>query len=424
MQKNILVWFRRNLRLADNAVLQTAAAQGLPLVAVVSMPSENERQRTFYQQAAAQLHMHLAEWGIPLFCVSQAEEMVALADQFHVAKVFADEAYSPTEIRQDNHIWQLFNAKQIELVKIKDRVVFEKAEIMSEHGKAYTEFLPYRQAWLDAYCKRPPMPSETQLTIQTAFNPVPPFTEQPPTALLSQTGGEQEAVKKFRSFCENKHFYAILKDFPAKKGTSQISAYVQAGCISVRALVHKADHAWRETLIRRDFYQQLLFHHPEMIREPLFAIYAERQWQDNDEALLRWQTGKTGFPLIDAAMRCLNRSGWLHPLLRLVVAEFLCIGLSQNWQYGAKWFAAQLTDYDEAANIGNWQSAAGLLSLRAQRLKNPVVQSQQLDPDGTFIRRYLPELAHLPKDLIHAPWQGGADIVRNGYPLPIQIASH
>lgn len=423
MQKITLIWFRRNLRLSDNAVLQTAVAHGLPLAAayVSERPSEipNPRRAVFHHQAAAELSAALAEKGVPLFAVQGgfAETLPELAKRLNAQRVLADEGCTPSEILQDNRIWRILDTEGIAFDRINDRTVFAKADIMSGHGRPYDDFAPYKQAWLQAFRQQfsDQRPSETaEIPFQTAFADLPPFPSIQeaayPHAVSGQTGGERAAWRRWRQFLNELDFYPHLKDFPAKKATSQMGAYLAAGCISPRVLAREAAargaDVWLENLIRRDFYCQLAFHRaglPPAGESPADA-----------EIFRRWTQGETGFPLIDAAMRCLFRSGWLPPVLRQVAAEFWCGFLRQPWQQGAQWFAQNLLDADEALNVGNWQAAAA-----ATRPFAPLLQAQKLDPDGMFVRRYIPELAHLPKEVVHAPWLVVADVDLHGYPLPM-----
>ncbi|WP_373753463.1 FAD-binding domain-containing protein [Neisseria weixii] len=425
MQKITLIWFRRNLRLSDNAVLQHAVARGLPLAAMYAWqrPSEsvNPRQTAFHHQAAAELSAKLSAKGVPLFAVqgNVAEAVLDLATRLNAQSVLADEAYTPSETECDNRIWRLLDAQGIDFERFNDRTVFAKADIMSEHGRPYLEFVPYKQAWLHAFKQQivGQRPSEQpDIPFQTAFADLPPFPEIEPAALMQQ-GGEQAAWRQWRQFVPQLGVYPLLKDFPAKKATSQLGAYLSAGCISPRALAAEAAargaHDWLQNLIRRDFYQQWLFHYPEAARQ------TDEDAAFNADFFCRWAQGETGFPLIDAAMRYLQRSGWLPPVLRQAAAQFWCVTLQQPWQHGARWFAHNQLDDDAAVNLGNWQTTAGLLSLHAPRVLHPTVAAQQFDPDGTFIRRHLPELAHLPKDVIHAPWLARGDVDSHGYPLPM-----
>ena len=231
----------------------------------------------------------------------------------------------------------------------------------------------------------------------------------------AQRGGEDEADKQWRQFEENIGFYPIMKDFPARKGTSRLSAYLSAGCISPRVLAAEAAgqgaDAWLDNLIRRDFYQQLAYHRARIEPES-DAVSATF----SDDLTERWRQGKIGFPLIDAAMRSLKSGGWLHPALRSLTAEFLCGILHQPSEHGIVWFAAQQTDFDPALNEGNWQTAAR----NARRHSIDIIQTaRRLDPDGTFVRRHIPELAHLPVNLVHTPWLASSEIDAHGYPPPV-----
>lgn len=425
MQKTTLIWFRRNLRLSDNAVLQTAVARGLPLAAVYAAerPSEsaNPRRAAFHHQAAAELAAALAAKGIPLFAVQgdPVETLPGWVKRLNAQSVLVDEAYTPSEMLRDNRIWRILDAEGIAFERINDRAVFAKADIMSEHGRPYAEFAPYKQAWLKAFAQQmaAKRPSEARdIPFQTAFADLPPFPGSGSVPLMQQ-GGEQAAWRQWQQFVPQLGVYPVLKDFPAKKATSQLGAYLSAGCISPRELARQAAtrgaDVWLENLIRRDFYRQWLFHHPEAAQQ------LDEDVAVNAGFFRRWTQGETGFPLIDAAMRCLQHSGWLPPVLRRVAAQFWCVTLQQPWQQGARWFAQNQLDADTALNLGNWQTAAGLLPLRTPRMMHPTIAAQQFDPDGMFIRRHLPELTHLPKDVVHAPWLAGGDVDRHGYPLPM-----
>lgn len=439
MQKTTLIWFRRNLRLSGNAALRAAVARGLPVAAVFAVPRPSEitnpRQALFLHQAAAELARGLAERGVPLIAL-QGDTAAALAQwvqRLNAQTVFADEGYTPSEIFEDNRIWRILSEKGVAFERVNDRAVFAKSDLMDGHGRPFREFSPYRRAWLDAFARcfaadteygTADRPSENVVgvlfethDVQTAFADVPPFPSAadlayPPVG-LPQAGGEQAAWRQWRQFCDHIGFYPHFKDFPAKKATSRLSAYLAAGCLPPRVLAQEAARLgaaeWLENLIRRDFYLQAAFHGS--------AGQAAAALPRHEDFFQRWTQGASGFPLIDAAMRCLNQSGWLAPVLRQAAAEFWCGTLRQPWQHGAAWFAAQQTDHDDALNRGNWQAAAARAHTR--RAANPVLQSQQFDPDGTFIRRHIPELAHLPKEIIHTPWLAGADIDCHGYPPPI-----
>ncbi|MCP1772002.1 deoxyribodipyrimidine photo-lyase [Neisseria perflava] len=420
-----LVWFRRNLRLADNTVLQAAVQQGLPVVGVVvcPQPSEiaNQRQAVFMRRSAAALSPALVAHNVPLYLIrGHAEtEIPALVQHIHAASVWADEGYTPSEILSDNRIWRQLDAMGIPFARCNDRTVFAKAEIADEYGQPYRTFAPYRQAWLQRYAAQfdgwRPSEHAAFAPVQTAWSgllpPLPDWVSSGDgQSMAVPLGGEAVAWAQWDKFSAELNVYPLLKDFPSRKATSQLSVYLSAGCLSARMLAQRAHaagaQAWLDNLIRRDFACQRAFHTQTDGAEHLPAADT---W-----FVQRWQQGRTGFPLIDAAMRCLRDSGWLHPALRTLVAEFWCRTLAQPWQAGAAWFAEQQTDNDEALNRANWQQAAAQI-----QTANPVVRSQQLDPDATFIRRYVPELAHLPQDFVHTPWLAGSDADTHGYPPPL-----
>lgn len=435
MHIHSLVWFRRNLRLADNAALSAAVGRGLPVagvwVARGSSEIPNPRQDGFRRQAAAALYGALAARGIALHTVDCMEDLPGLAARLGVRVVIADEAYTSSEIMQDNRIWRILDAGGVAFERVNDRAVFAKADIMGEHGAPYTDFDHYKDAWLALFRQRSggqdttPNPDAVFQTTPADLPPFPAWDGQE-NFVSFQRGGADEAEKQWRQFEENIGFYPVLKDFPAKKGTSRLSAYLSAGCISPRSLARAAAglgaDAWLDNLIRRDFYQQLAYHRARIVPEPADASWQNPlrpSWQNplhsfSDDLVERWRQGRTGFPLTDAAMRCLNSSGWLHPVLRVLTAEFLCGVLRQPYECGAEWFAAQQTDFDPALNEGNWQTAAQA----ARRPADPVQTARQIDPDGTFVRRHIPELAHLPANLVHTPWLASSDIDAHGYPPP------
>ncbi len=424
MQAHTLVWFRRNLRIRDNTALSAAVKRGLPVagvwVAQGSSEIPNPRQDWFHYQAAAALHRSLAARGVALYVVNRVEELPALATRLNVQTVIADETYTSSEIGQDNRIWRILDEQSVAFDRVNDRAIFAKAEIMGSHGAPYTDFPHYKEAWLALFRQRfggrDAGGGHTEI-FQTASVEMPSFPawNGQQDMVSAQRGGEDEADKQWRQFEENIGFYPIMKDFPARKGTSRLSAYLSAGCISPRVLATEAAgqgaDAWLDNLIRRDFYQQLAYHRARI--EPESATESA---PFSDDLTERWRQGKTGFPFIDAAMRSLKSRGWLHPALRSLTAEFLCGVLHQPSEHGIVWFAAQQADFDPALNEGNWQTTAR----NARRRSIDIIQTaRRLDPDGTFVRRHIPELAHLPVNLVHTPWLASSEIDAHGYPLPV-----
>jgi len=219
-------------------------------------------------------------------------------------------------------------------------------------------------------------------------------------------------------------YYPVLRSLPAQHGSSQLSPHLVFGTLSVRRAWAAASNtpdaaAWHEALARREFWRHYFRQYPDVLQHGL-PEHRAAAGQTNEALMVAWQQGATGYPLVDAAMRLLCDTGWLPHSLRRFCAAFFCRVLGGRWQDGAGWFAHQLLDFEPAANSGNWQLAAGLGGKQAERQPfNPVVWSQKLDPDGQFIRRHLPQLAHLDSRRIHAPWLAAAEVNTNGYPVPV-----
>lgn len=445
-----LVWLRRDLRTFDHTALQTAIRQGRPLAAVFLFDSDilaplpaHDRRLSFIHQCLSELHRKLAELKIPLyFRHGRADiEIPALAAEIGAKTVICAEDYEPQAIARDTRVAAKLIAADIHFHAVTDQVLLAKSAVMTQQGQPYQVFTPYYKAWLaiasEQYAgwqSRDDWPAlhrlQQKLPAALPASPPPPslsslgFQTQP----LVQAGGETAAQAALGDFLNRLADYPLTRDFPAKRGTSQLSVHLRFGTLSIRHLVYLAKQAdneggalWLKELVWREFFQQLLYHYPDVANNAFRAEYRNLAWQNHPEWLERWQRGQTGYPIIDAAMRALAQTGQMHNRLRMITASFLCKDLLIDWRLGQEWFAAQLLDFDLAANNGNWQWAAGT-GCDAQpyfRIFNPITQSYKFDPDGRFIRRHLPEIAHLDHHFIHAPWLGGSNIDRNGYPSPM-----
>lgn len=407
-----LVWFRQNLRIRDNAALCAAVAEGLPVIGIWidDAETDNPRRAAFYRQSAAELAQGLAGRGIPFYTAASPAGLVRLAVRLNTRAVIADESHTFADKLTDNALWHELDKHGIALTFVNDRAVFGKTDLIPDGGTAYADFDRYREVWLDRFSKQPPAGSDLFAAYRQPF---PENLSAPQPAVLSdgiflpRNGGETAAWRQWRRFLEQADSYSVLKDFPSRKNTSLMGAYLSAGCISPRLLARKSLerrlNAWTDNIIRRDFFLQLALQHTD-----------DDPSDGNPEHTLRltlWQQGRTGIPIIDAAMRCLHKTGSLHPALRRLSADFFCHVLNLPRREGEIWFARQLTDFDAAINQGNWRLAAS-----RHTYPDIAAASYRTDPDGTFIKRHIPELAHLSADTVHTPWRFACSVDTHGYP--------
>lgn len=407
-----LVWFRQNLRIRDNAALCAAVAEGLPIIGIWidDAETDNPRRAAFYRQSAAELAQGLAGRGIPLYTAASPAELVRLAVRLNIRTVIADESHTFADKLADNALWHELDKHGIALTFVNDRAVFGKTDLIPDGGTAYADFDRYREVWLDRFSKQPPAGPDLFAAYRQPF---PENLSAPQPAALSdgiflpQNSGETAAWRQWRRFLEQADSYSVLKDFPSRKHTSLMGAYLSAGCISPRLLARESLerrlNAWADNIIRRDFFLQLALQHTD-----------DDPSDGNPEHTLRltlWQQGRTGIPIIDAAMRCLHKTGSLHPALRHLSADFFCHVLNLPRREGEIWFARQLTDFDAAINQGNWRLAAS-----RHTCPDIAAAAHKTDPDGTFVRRHIPELAHLSADTVHTPWRFACSVDTHGYP--------
>ncbi len=433
-----LVWFRRDLRAFDHGALDAAvhAARRTWCVFVFDrdildpLPSRADRRVEFIHASVIQLDAALRSQGGGLIVLhGHARALVPqLASQLGVAAVYAARDYEPAALARDAAVESALAADGRAFFTVRDQVVFERAELLTGAGKPYGVFTPYRNAWMRALTPERLASFETPLAGRLAAPPA----DTPPVPSLADLGfapvlpamtairpgadGGREALAQFR---ERIGRYASTRDFPAVKGPSYLSVHLRFGTVSIRELARfawetmqadpdAADGArtWLSELVWRDFYFQVLHHHPRVVDHAFRPEFDAIRWDDDEQLFAAWCEGRTGYPLVDAAMLQLNTTGYMHNRLRMVTASFLVKDLGIDWRRGERYFADKLNDYDLAANNGGWQWAAST-GCDAQpwfRIFNPVTQSRKFDPEGRFIRRYLPQLAGLDGDAVHAPW--------------------
>ncbi len=446
-----LFWFRRDLRDEDNAGLYYAltAARRVHCAFVFDreildpLPDRRDRRVTFIWESVRALRESLREKGGDLLALHgrSRDEIPALARRLGAGAVFTNEDYEPAARARDEAVDGTLAALGIRLHRAKDTVVFEKDEILTKAGGRFVVFTPYRSAWLakadDFYLKGYPVAKHA-----AALAPPGALVEMPSIesmgferAELAIAPGMAGARALFDDFASRIDGYHAARDYPAVKGVSYLSVHNRFGTISIRELARAARAragegaaTWLSELVWRDFYFQILWHHPHAAIGSFKPAYDAIRWPGTDAHFAAWCEGRTGYPIVDAAMRQLNRTGYMHNRLRMVVASFLAKDLLVDWRRGERYFADRLLDFDLAANNGGWQWAAstGCDAQPYFRIFNPVSQSERFDPQGKFIRRYVPELAKVPERWIHAPWtlppieqQAAGFAIGRDYPAPV-----
>jgi deoxyribodipyrimidine photo-lyase len=447
-KQKALVWFRRDLRDHDHAALAAALSSSEAVYCAFifdrdildTLPSPHDRRVHFIHASLLELDAALRARGGGLIVRHgrAVDEMPALAMALGVDAVFANRDYGPAAKLRDDEVAARLAARNIAFRDLKDQAIFDRNEVLTQAGTPFTVFTPYKNAWLKRLSSADVACCECrgQLGIP-AKNALPTlaelgFAETDLHELGIQPGMSGAALlwEDFRA--DRIKRYGALRDFPAVKGVSYLSVHLRFGTISIRELVRTAlaeqADTWLSELIWRDFYFMILDHFPQVVAHAFKPAYDAIVWDDWPEALAAWQQGRTGYPLVDAAMRQLNHSGWMHNRLRMVVASFLTKDLGIDWRLGERYFAEQLNDFDLSANNGSWQWAAssGCDAQPYFRIFNPLTQSEKFDPQGKFIRRYVPELAKVPDKFIHAPWKIGrieqealGVVIGRDYPAPI-----
>lgn len=429
---NALVWFRRDLRDFDHAALYYALKNATQVHCIFVFDTEildkladkQDRRVEFIWESVQELKTALQKNGGDLTVkYGLARNIIPeYALEANIHAVFCNHDYEPNAILRDADVATQLAKHNIEFYTFKDQVIFEKDEVLTLNNKPYSVFTPYKNAHLkklnDYYLK----PYPVDLYIQNLAKMAPSdlisledmgFIRTNLSAMRLPTGmsGGKQLLQDF----ENRmHQYKEARDFPAIKGVSYLSVHLRFGTVSIRHCAMQARHradigsqAWLNELVWRDFYFQILHHNPQVAAGRAYKIEFEDLAFPNNELLFKaWCDGKTGFPLVDAAMRQLNQTGFMHNRLRMVAASFLIKDLLIDWRWGEQYFAEKLIDFDLSANNGGWQWAAST-GCDAQpwfRIFNPVTQSERFDPAGKFIRKYVPELVGCSEKEIHAPW--------------------
>ena len=452
--KTVIHWFRRDLRVSDNVALSEAAKRAEQVVPVFIFedafhtgPDVGAARLAFLLQSVESLRKNLLELGHTLVvrCGKSEEILPALAKEVGAQAVFANKRYEPYAQRRDERITKALLDVGVGFELFKDAVVWEETEILNLSGKPYTVFTPYSKAWK---AKAIPAPRSrlknfqpSTFNLQLRSDALPQSSDEcgHPLKQTIPPGGERAALELFRQFMAGPVYdYGTARNFPALDGGSNLSPHLRAGTIGIRTIIAELNKAkakavganvlkscetFLNELIWREFYAQVLHNFPHVTKGAFRPEYDKLQWSDNQEHFTAWCEGKTGYPIVDAAMRCLNATGTMHNRPRMIVAMFLTKDLLINWQQGERYFMRQLVDGDMAANNGGWQWSAGTGTDAAPyfRIFNPVSQGEKFDAEGKFVRSWIPELKDFPDDLIQQPWENPLLLSKSKYPQRIVL---
>ena len=462
------MWFRRDLRVEDNAALHHALKSCQHVFCVFIFDREilqhlpkADRRVEFIRESLIDLDdqiRQLAEIngiagaGLLVQHAVASDALPLLASQLGIDAVFVNNDYEPQALARDAKVQALLDAQGIPFYGFKDHVIFERAEVLTLAARPYSVFTPYKNAWLkkvDAFYLKPYSTEKYAAALAplaaTHRGGVPSLEVLGFTATnlktLKMPTGSTGGAQLFDDFLSRMDSYHDTRNFPAVKGPSYLGVHLRFGTVSIRklaatALRHSAEGSegaatWLSELIWRDFYVQILSNFPHTATQAFKPEYDLIAWEQgpNAEALFKaWCEGITGYPLVDAAMAQINQTGYMHNRLRMVVASFLVKDLGLDWRWGERYFAEKLNDFDLSANNGGWQWAAssGCDAQPYFRIFNPVSQSEKFDGDGKFIRKYLPALEKLSTKALHSPWLASpkelaaAGVTLGGtYPLPV-----
>ncbi|MCD9521494.1 deoxyribodipyrimidine photo-lyase [Photobacterium carnosum] len=459
---HVLVWLRADLRVSDNTALNRAIASGLPVIAAyIATPMQwyqhyvSGRQIDLIERRLHVIKQQLHDINIPLLIIEGDDFSVAtdiiinVCQQYQISAVYCNRQHAWNEKQRDRAVEQALLAQDKQWHCSDDFCALPPGSVVTKQQQMYKVFTPYRNAWLTQFLMhnyQPVTNSDTvtpsaqcadllagnidaSCNIQT-FN----YTKQDSVLWPVDEGAIQQ---RLQMFCETKaEYYQQQRDFPAIDGTSCLSPYLAIGALSARQClsallqtlpqcveINKDNGAfvWLSEVVWREFYNHLLDSDERLSKNQPFQLYTDNvRWLENSVHVHAWQQGQTGFPLVDAAMRQLATTGWMHNRLRMITASFLTKDMLCDWRIGEQWFMQQLIDGELASNNGGWQWAAstGTDAQPYFRVFNPTTQSERFDPNGEFIRQWLPELKSVPDKYIHAPslWSGFGSV---NYPLPI-----
>jgi deoxyribodipyrimidine photo-lyase len=417
-KKMTIFWFRRDLRLADNHGLFAALSKGEPVQAIFifdknilsKLTDKNDARISFIHQQLLKLNAELAKLGSSLWVfygdplsVFKNELQAKMPNNTSVGDVYANQDYEPNAIQRDAAINDWLLSKNNALLTFKDQCIFEKKEVVKDDGLPYTVFTAYKNKYYKTLTAESfkSFDSQKYFTNFYANNgfPIPSLEE-----IGFEPSEIQFPVIEFESILKE---YANTRNFPSVKGTSRISVHLRFGTVSIRALAKASfgkSETWFNELVWRDFYFQILWHFPYVVNSAFKPNYNHIEWRNNEDEFEKWCNGQTGYPIVDAGMRELNATGFMHNRVRMIVASFLTKHLLISWQWGEAYFAKKLLDFELSSNNGGWQWAAGCGCDAAPyfRIFNPAEQTKKFDPKFSYIKKWVSEFQefHYPAPIV------------------------
>jgi deoxyribodipyrimidine photo-lyase len=391
-----LFWFRRDLRLEDNTGLKAALSSGLPVLPLFIFDTNitddlsfHDARINFIYDTLLTINHDLLKSGSSMLVVKGDPVLIfgKLKRQYSIDSVFCNKDYEPYAIERDEAVSKILKNSGIQFRSYKDQVMFEEREIVKPDGEPYTVFTPYRNRWMREFnIKREFLSSKGNDNFFLKADFV--FPE------LKELGFGESTIKVKSFFLSHIHDYHKYRDIPAEDRTTHLGPHLRFGTVSIRQISEIAameSQVFLDELIWREFFMQLLFNFPHVVTENFRTKYNGIQWRNNEEEFTRWCNGETGYPMVDAGMRQMNQTGFMHNRVRMIAASFLCKHLLTDWRRGEAYFAEKLNDYELSSNNGNWQWTAGTGVDAAQyfRIFNPSTQQKKFDPFDIYVKRWI-----------------------------------
>ncbi|MGB0293569.1 MAG: cryptochrome/photolyase family protein [Flavobacteriaceae bacterium] len=420
MSKTTVVWLRRDLRIEDNTALSNALAREKNVqllfifdAAILDRLEKDDARVSFIFQQLHAINEKVREKGSSVLIRygSPKDVFSELHQKIGLNSIYINHDYEPYAIGRDQKIADWAAQHEIQFNSSKDQVIFEKNDVLKDDGKPYVVFTPYKRKWIQHFESLPKYTTNKECNWS---NLRPLNADEHIISNLKDIGFESTtvALQEFDLSLELIENYEAKRNFPAENGTSRIGVHLRFGTISIRKLVEKAyaakNHTFLSELIWREFFMQILWHFPYTIDQSFKPKYDRIQWNNNPEDFERWKSGTTGYPLVDAGMRELNTSGYMHNRVRMLCASFLCKHLLIDWRWGEAYFASKLLDFELASNVGNWQWAAGSGVDAAPyfRIFNPESQIKKFDQRLKYISKWVPDFQELtyPQPIVEHKW--------------------